>query len=264
MSHIDIWCYYYEPDITLVTSSKKSSSSASPEMLKAKGKRVLVASEPDDEDKDSKFRVNRLKQLRGNDMIQTRGLYKDFIEFRPQFGMIFQMNDKPELSKVDDAIGKSLKIIEFPYQFVSEPQYDYQRLLDSTLKRKFEEDPRYRQQFMLILLAYHKRYVKTREGYQDPPEVHAATKEYIEENNPIAQWFQDNYIVTNDPRDRIKVDDMYTSYHPKPQGFTKKKLGHFMTLLGYKSKINNSTRYYVGMTVKERETMIREIDSLEL
>jgi phage/plasmid-associated DNA primase len=66
----------------------------------------MVASEPDDEDKDSKFRVNRLKQLRGNDLVQARGLYKEFIEYKPQFGMIFQMNDKPELSKQDEAIAK--------------------------------------------------------------------------------------------------------------------------------------------------------------
>lgn len=80
--------YYYEPDISIVTTTKKSSSSASPEMIKAKGRRLLVASEPDDGDKDSKFRVNKLKQLRGNDLIQARGLYMDFIEFKPQFGMI--------------------------------------------------------------------------------------------------------------------------------------------------------------------------------
>ena len=117
--------YYYEPDISIVTCVKKNSSSANPELAKSKGKRLLCASEPDDADATSKFRVNKLKQLRGNDLIQARGLFKDFIEFRPQFGMIFQMNDKPELSKADDAIGKTLKIIEFPYQFVASPSQDF-------------------------------------------------------------------------------------------------------------------------------------------
>ena len=112
--------YYYEPDITIVTSIKKSSSNANPELAKAKGKRLIVATEPDDGDRDTKFRVNRLKQLRGNYLIQARGLYKDCEEYRPQFGMIFQMNDIPELSKVDDAIAKSLKIVEFPYEFVAD------------------------------------------------------------------------------------------------------------------------------------------------
>jgi phage/plasmid-associated DNA primase len=77
-------------------------------------------------------RVNRLKQLRGNDLIQARGLYKDSEEYRPQFGMVFQMNEIPELSKVDDAISKSLKIVEFPYQFVDSPLYEYQRKLDAS------------------------------------------------------------------------------------------------------------------------------------
>lgn len=59
-------------------------------------------------------------------------MYKDSEEYRPQFGMVFQMNEIPELSKVDDAISKSLKIVEFPYQFVDSPLYEYQRKLDAS------------------------------------------------------------------------------------------------------------------------------------
>jgi hypothetical protein len=36
-----------------------------------------------------------------------------------------------------------------------------------------------------------------------------------------------------------------------------------MGLLGYKSKMSNGSRYYQGFKVKERESMIQEIDSLE-
>lgn len=184
--------YYYEPDITIVTTTKKSSSGVSPETVKAIGKRVLVASEPDDEDKESKFRVNRLKQLRGNDLIQARDLYKGCVEFKPQFGMIFQMNDKPELSKVDDAIGKSLRIMEFPFQFVSKPTQEYQRKIDTSLKQKFD-DSRYRQQFTRILLKYHNEYVSGNQTFDVPQEVEGATKEYLEENNPVSKWLNDTF-----------------------------------------------------------------------
>jgi len=184
--------YYYEPDIAIVTTTKKSSGAASPELIKAKGKRVMVASEPDDEDKDSKFRVNRLKQLRGNDLVQARGLYKEFIEYKPQFGMIFQMNDKPELSKLDEAIAKSLKIIEFPYQFVFNPvEGNRQKQIDTTLKHKFE-DVRYRQQFMRMLLRYHAAYIRGNKALDDPVEVVRATDEYMKDNNPVRLWLEDN------------------------------------------------------------------------
>jgi P4 family phage/plasmid primase-like protien len=256
--------YYYEPDITIVTTTKKSSSGVSPETVKAIGKRVLVASEPDDEDKESKFRVNRLKQLRGNDLIQARDLYKGCVEFKPQFGMIFQMNDKPELSKVDDAIGKSLRIIEFPFQFVSKPNQEYQRKIDTSLKQKFD-DTKYRQQFMRILLKYHKEYVSGNQTVDVPQEVEGATKEYLEENNPVSKWLNDNFTFTGRCEDRIGCSDMFHRYsnsYPKPVPLIDRKFASYMVLLGFKSKVFNGKRYYIGLV--ERNYIDKELELSEL
>lgn len=159
------------------------------------------------------------------------------------------MNDKPELSKVDDAISKSLKIIEFPYQFVCKPILSEQREIDLSLKHKFDE-VRYHQQFMRILLSYHKRFIMGNKPIDDPEHVVNATNEYIEENNPVGLWLNDNYMITNNPEDRVKVDELYTDFYPKPTGFTKKKFGQYMSQLGLKSKISNGSRYYTGLQKK--------------
>ena len=242
--------YYYEPDITLITSTKNSSSAANPELEKAKGKRVLVMSEPDDADKNSKLRVNKIKQFRGNDMLQARGLYQDFIEFKPQFGMIVQMNSKPELSKVDDAISKSLKIINFPFQFVHEPIIDTQKKIDTTLKGKFETESKYYQELMLILIEYHKKYVFGNQRIIEPTEVTAETTEYLNENNPVAVWMSKTYEIVADEGFRVKVEDLYQEYitnNPVTTLFNKKKFGELMSMIGFKSKTSNGTRYYVGI-----------------
>ncbi len=194
--------------------------------------------------------MNRLKQLRGNDLIQARGLYKDSEEYRPQFGMIFQMNDIPELSKVDDAIAKSLKIVEFPYQFVENPQYEYQRKLDASLKTKFERDGRYHQQLMLKLLEVHRSHVKGKRVLEEPVEVQEATSQYISENNPVSRWLSERYTVTNNHEDKIVSEEMYRQFledSPDHGLVTKKKFGSFMVLLGYKSKVSHSVRYYTGL-----------------
>lgn len=251
--------YYYEPDITIVTSIKKSSSNANPELAKAKGKRLMVATEPDDADRDTKFRVNRLKQLRGNDLIQARGLYKDCEEYRPQFGMIFQMNDIPELSKVDDAIAKSLKIVEFPYQFVEHPQYEYQRSLDASLKVKFDRDARYHQQFMLLLLQTYRDAVCGKQMLSEPSEVANATSQYITENNPVSRWLSEHYQVTNNQEDRVSVEEMHRKFvedSADHMGVSKKKFGSYMVLLGFKSRIGTDSRYYPGL--KEKELIVEE------
>jgi putative DNA primase/helicase len=245
--------YYYEPDITIVTAVKKSSSNANPELAKAKGKRLLVATEPDDADRDTKFRVNRLKQLRGNDLIQARGLYKDCEEYRPQFGMIFQMNDIPELSKVDDAIAKSLKIVEFPYQFVERPQFDYQRQLDASLKMKFERDVRYHQQFMMLLLKIHKESIQGNKMLSEPEEVIQATSQYITENNPVSRWLSEAYTITNNMNDRVTSEELYRSFmedNPEQRSVSKKKFGSYMGLLGFKSLVSNGSRYFRGIEKK--------------
>ena len=82
--HVCVWYnlhrdYYYEPSVEIITSTKNNSSVANPELVKSKGKRVLVCSEPDDANPDAKFRANKLKSFRGNDLIQARGLYQDFL-----------------------------------------------------------------------------------------------------------------------------------------------------------------------------------------
>lgn len=248
--------YYYEPDISIVTSTKKSSSGANPEMAKSRGKRVLCASEPDDEDANSKFRVNKLKQLRGNDLIQARGLFKDFVEFRPQFGMIFQMNDKPELSKADDAIGKTLKIIEFPYQFVASPSQEYERLADTQMKANFDKNIQYRQQFMLLLLEYFKKFVHGGKFITEPIEVENATKEYMEENNPVAVWLKENFFLTYQPNDEVTSEALYDMFTCDMHDvkITKKKFGMYMGLLKFKSIVKTGNRrVYKGLQKKPSE-----------
>jgi P4 family phage/plasmid primase-like protien len=208
--------YYYEPDITIVTAAKRSSSNASPEVAKAVGKRLLVCSEPDDTDPNGKFRVNRLKQFRGNDVIQARALYKDTIEFRPQFGMIFQMNDKPELSKLDDAIAKTLKVVNFPYQFVDNPMFSHQKQKKYDLKSKFENDVPYRQQFMRLLLSARRCYMKEKKGpILEPDEVQRATDEYMNENNAVREWLWEHYDRTDSHADRVLVRDMFDRPPPR-------------------------------------------------
>lgn len=245
--------YYYEPDISIVTTSKRSSSGVSPEMMKAFGKRLLVASEPDDEDKDAKFRVSKLKQLRGNDLIQARGLYKECMEFKPQFAMIFQMNGLGAISNVDDAIAKSLKIVEFPFQFVENPQFAYQRKIDMTLKDKFQ-DVKYHQQFMRILLKYYKEFIHRNQNIDDPPEVKEATLEYIESSNPCVEWLRKYYEVTNDSKERISPTNILSQFnHDMNLRLNKDQFSKNMKMLGLESrKLSGGSRFYVGLMRKSQ------------
>lgn len=240
--------YYYEPDISIVTQTNKNAGGATPHLAKSIGKRLLVSSEPDDEDSQAKFKVNKLKQMRGNDMIQTRGLYQNCIEFRPQFGMIFLMNDIPELNKVDDAISRSLKVVRFPYQFVPNPQLENERNVDYNLKSKFDNDLRYHQQFMRLLIKQYRKYVHGSKKVDDPPEVIAETRSYVQDNNPVIAWLKEHYDITNLSEHRYSVDDFLQAFlDDTNERVTKKKFGQLMSMTGMKSKAVHGTRYYTGV-----------------
>ena len=101
--------YYYEPNAAIFTASDRNPSAACPEI--ANMKRCIVASEPPDTEGQT-FKVSKLKNWRGNDKITARNMYADPLTFRPQFGIILMMNDKPSLDKVDRAIARTLSIVE--------------------------------------------------------------------------------------------------------------------------------------------------------
>ena len=229
--------YYYEPDISIVTTVNKKGNV--PELEKLKSKRILVSSEPDNE-KDCKLKISSLKYFCGN-------LYKNCHEFKQQFGMIFQMNDKPELSKIDDAIFKSVKIINFPHQFVQNPILEYQKKIDTSIKSKFNYNIKYSQQMMRILLNIHKEYIYGNKYIDDPLEVKFESELYLEDNNPIKDWLNINYEITNSDLNRETVESVYNNYLLSNQHLVKRKFCELMKYLGVKIKAFNSTMYYIGI-----------------
>jgi len=251
--------YYYEPSVDIVTTKNapSSTSSASPELVKSKGKRVWVSSEPDEVS--SKFSSNKLKLFRGRDKIQGRALYSDCIEFEPQFGMIFQMNKIPDLTSVDNGIANTLKIVHFPYQFVNNPITPRQKQGDYTLKDKFNK-VEYFQQFMLILLRYYKKYIYGNQHFYEPESVSTFTKDYIESTNSLSLWVRDYIDYTTDDK-YITSGELYNKYFETFDYSNNDRIlpnnvfGKEVTaLLGRPSvSIKNIGRVYKGICWKNRD-----------
>lgn len=212
---------FYAPDASIFMMADKSPSGARPEIMEMRGKRAVIASEPDDATGAS-FKVCKLKAWRGNDVISARALYQSTVSFEPQFAIIICMNDRPNLDKVDHAISSTLRIIDFPYEFVDVAQLPHgavlqthQRQMDSGLKQRFE-DVRYRQQFMRMLISLYRANYATLFGaakhIPTPAAVLAATQEYIDDNNDVGVWLSTYYERTDDVRDRCIFADMMDAY----------------------------------------------------
>ena len=241
--------YAYCPKVEIFMD-EKSSSGPSSEVAKMKGKRCIIASEPTDKD-GVNFKVSQLKNWRGNDVIQCRQLYKEAIEFMPQFGIMIQMNDMPSLDKVDHAFGMTLKVIRFPFTFCFNPVRSHEKMIDTTLKELFLNNIAYRQQFMRILLDNYGKN-KGRRELPDPIEVKEATQDYLDDNNQVGIWILEKFDITNDTNDKIKMSELYHLYTLDIKSRCSIKMfSKAMTYNGYIAKKIKTGLIYVGFKMKE-------------
>jgi P4 family phage/plasmid primase-like protien len=198
--------YAYEADASLISTKRTDSSRASPELIKTKGKRVVLCSEPDS---DAPINTSQIKGWTGGDQIQARQLYRTSDEFLPQFGLIVLMNNMPLLSDVDAGFARRLDVVDFAYKFVDAPKLANEKQIDFDLDQYFKTDVRYAQQFMLMLVNATSQIV---DGIPKPQEVLAATNEYLCDNDKVRAFISENVEKTNQKSDLIKSSDMYTKF----------------------------------------------------
>ena len=151
--------------ITMLTRKRGSSSAASPEVAKTKGKRFCVFQEPEDDDK---INVGFMKELSGGDIIEARALFKEPIKFKPQFKLLLTCNKLPVIPANDNGTWRRLRVVAFESKFVDvpDPANPRQFIKDKYLDKKLES---WKEAFMSILIERFKSY-KVR-GIVEPRKV---------------------------------------------------------------------------------------------
>ena len=89
----------------------------SPDLHSLRGARFVSTSETAEA---TMFDEDLLKRITGRDMIQSRGLYQEHIEWSPQAVLWFATNHPPRLNVEDDAVWRRLKMIPFITQFLGD------------------------------------------------------------------------------------------------------------------------------------------------
>ncbi len=126
-----------------------------------------------------KWAESQLKSLTGGDTITARFMRQDFFEFKPQFKLLIAANQRPSLTKVDEAIRRRLHMIPFD---VVIPEEERIGDLDELL---VEEWPG--------IFAWAIRGCSDwQDGGLRPPEiVRAATAEYFESEDQVSAWIDE-------------------------------------------------------------------------
>jgi len=161
-----------------------------------RGARFVAATETDAGKRLAEGLIKRITG--GEDMLTARFLRAEYFEFVPEFKLFFATNHKPEIRGADDAIWERVRLIPFNVTIPADER-------DGTLIEKLKTElPG------ILTWAVAGCVEWQREGLGTPPEVHAATCEYREEMDPLAEFIS-ACCVTGD-RCQAHATPLYESY----------------------------------------------------
>jgi P4 family phage/plasmid primase-like protien len=198
--------YYCILPISLLTQKRAASNSAQSELERTKGRRFAVMQEPSENEK---INIGLMKELSGGDRIMTRGLFKEPIEFKPQFKMIMTCNELPEVPSDDGGTWRRIRVVDFSSKFTDNPDPNNPRefKIDTELANKFE---RWADTFISMLIHNHKS--NNLNNIPEPTEVRIATEGYKKNNDIIGQFVNETLYLNEESDTRIKLQKLYQDF----------------------------------------------------
>lgn len=233
----------------------------SPEMAQTINKRVIVTSEPDENDT---FKGNIIKAITTNNGVLTiRDIYEKPRSIPIEFTVIIECNDIPDISNVDGGIVRRLNIVKFPYNFVENPiDTKKHKKIDYSLSDKLN-NVAYRQQFMRLLFHYYKEYIHGKQHIATPRRVNRLTDNYISETSSVEVWLQSKYEFGLDKgltsKNRIKKCELFQHFrsYSRNNNYTARKFYSAIDKInGIDIRRYNNTTYYIY--IKEKSLFIED------
>jgi P4 family phage/plasmid primase-like protien len=189
---------------TFLTTKRAASHAATPDLARTKGKRFCILNEPEGNDK---IYVGRMKELTGGDPIVARQLYKEPIEFLPQFKMLLLCNDLPTIPSNDGGTWRRIRVVPFEMKFVDNPKKKNERKINRNLK---EELDYWKEGFMWLLIERFRIYKEV--GLVEPLKVTIHTNKYQEASDIYQQFLSEYVVVTRNPKDKVNGKDLYNEF----------------------------------------------------
>ena len=234
-----------QPEILLRSSSKKSSSAPSEDIMDLKGKRMVVASETN---QDQFFDTSVVKRLTGGDTVVGRHNYGRVERFRPMHTIFLQSNYAPNVGAEDKAFWKRIYAVPFFRTFVDHPDPEniYQAKKDLTLEEELAAELpgilRWVIEGVQIYFA---------EGLNPPESILKAVKKYRKSGDLVGHFIDECCIVAE--KERVKKTDFIRALNAwrKAHGYTKaitsKVITNILESKGHKEYKYNGNPSYFGL-----------------
>ena len=189
--------YCYKANIAMFTQKRNKAGAASPEMVRMKGRRFVMMSEPDEGEPLS---TGFMKEITSSEKVSARDLYagsKQMVEFDVQAKCHLACNEKPKVNTTDGGTWRRLKVIDFPNKFVHEPHAPNELPIDESIMHKVlsKEWSECFMAYLVHLFTEGKGLTKL----NPPKEVDAYTNEYKEDSDSIAKFMSEYFHAPAEP-----------------------------------------------------------------
>lgn len=168
---------------------KKAGSTASPDLARLSGVRLLRTTEME---KEAKLAEGLIKTATGGEPLLVRLMYRDFFDLFPQFKLTLFGNHKPKIRGMDHGIWRRVLLVPWSIQI---PDAEIDRTLPEKLK---DEYPGILAQMIEGVCRFLER------GLEVPQEVVDATAEYKVESDVLGR-FQDDCLEVAAPELKARV-----------------------------------------------------------
>lgn len=165
---------------TSALMSKERDSHAT-EMMNLKGKRLVISSEVPE----GKFwDESRLKECTGEDELQGRYLYRDWVRFRRTHKHLIYGNHQPSLKNIDMAIQSRFKLVPFNVSFLGRE--------DAELPSKLRAEASFILQW---LIQGHTQWLEDGRKLPQCRAVDAVTREYFGNQGTVDNWLEERCVL---------------------------------------------------------------------
>tara|TARA_Y100000389_G_scaffold205110_1_gene263323 strand:+ start:2702 stop:5368 length:2667 start_codon:yes stop_codon:yes gene_type:complete len=248
--------YYCIMPISLLTNKRASSNTAQCELERTKGRRIAVMQEPNKEDK---INVGLMKELSGNDVIQARTLFKEPIEFKPQFKMFLTCNKLPDVPSSDDGTWRRIRLIDFLSKFCEKPSKTKENefKIDYQLNDKMDT---WTEMFLSMLI-----YERSKLNFKklvEPMEVLLATEKYGNSQNIISQFIEEVIVEDKKVKCKLTLTDAHNEFKTWFRTVHSGTNKHIMTREELKTEMEKKFGVYNSKTCW-RNIKIRVIEETE-
>ena len=192
---------------------ENNKTGSNPEKANIHKKRYVVFREPPEK---NKFENSVIKELTGGGIFSARTHHEKTCEKELNLTMVVECNKRPLFSE-EPKESETRRIVDifFRSSFVSDDSYidtdKYIYKANSEYKMK-EFQNKHRFALFKILFEIHKNYKKNNYELKIADTIKKRTQSYLELSCNIIQWFKDNYELTEDKLNYIKIKNIYENF----------------------------------------------------